>query len=817
MCAQWHPTEDLILSASLDQTIRVWDISGLRKRSTSIVDDLTAGGSSSAIGSSNSGATHTTGGTGGTGSTGSGDVFGNVDAVVKVVLEGHSRGVNWASFHPTMSLVVSGADDREIKVWRMSGSRAWETTTYRGHLNNVSCVLFHAKENIIISNSEDKTLRVWDVSRNHAPLAFRRDNDRYWILAAHPRLNLLAAGHDNGMLIFKLSRERPAFYYMASDTIYYFNEGYIRTYTISSKLDKALMPSRSNQNTSHQKGDESKRSKRPRFLLFNPYNRASKEVNILMFYDGSSSSGSKESLSSRSGEEECEYELYVMDRKGNNKSSASRSEGKSVAFVTRNRFAVLSGDGREILLKNMENISKKKIQIGTEIRNVNYIFEGGVNRLIFRSSEMMTLFDVQSKKVIQSLQIPTRFPIKFVDWDSPHYKRCALLAKFSVMICDSDLNDICTIYENAKVKSGAWSDSGGVYIYTTVTHMKYALPSGDAGIIKTLDEVLYIASIHGNTVTAMTRDWQMKQIEIDDTEFVFKKALSKRKFGEVKRLIEADKLRGESILAYLQKRGYPEVALRFVEDPSTRFELAIECGNCDDAFECCRQIDTSECWTRFAQAALMQGNYRYVTEAYKQTRNFEKLCNLFVCNGNFAMIGKLREIARSKGDNQMVFNCAMFCENQIKLRIECLKEAQQYGLAYLTAASNGLQDEADAIKNEYLSEKSMIFMQNTRSNKINRARVVYGPFDASDDSKYDWPQLAKQDSLFDQPQSEEEEEEEKVKQQQELESEEEEEEEAEESWTPSPQKDTITTMMDESEELEFTSGEEEEDEEEAAN
>merc|ERR1712087_896578 len=114
-------------------------------------------------------------------------------------LEGHSRGVNWASFHPTMSLVVSGADDREIKVWRMSGSRAWETTTYRGHLNNVSCVLFHAKENIIISNSEDKTLRVWDVSRNHPPL------------------NLLAAGHDNGMLIFKLSRERPAFYYMPSD------------------------------------------------------------------------------------------------------------------------------------------------------------------------------------------------------------------------------------------------------------------------------------------------------------------------------------------------------------------------------------------------------------------------------------------------------------------------------------------------------------------------------------------------------------------------------------------------------------------------
>ena len=143
------------------------------------------------------------------------------------------------------------------------------------------------------------------------------------------------------------------------------------------------------------------------------------------------------------------------------------------------------------------------------------------------------------------------------------------------MITDSDLNEICTIYENAKVKSGAWNNTGDVYIYTTVTRMflkylqkrfcsviisyiyidmKYALPSGDAGIIKTLGEVLYIACIHGNTVTCMSRDWKIKQIEIDDTEFVFKNALTARKFSQVRRLIESDKLRGESILAYLQKK-----------------------------------------------------------------------------------------------------------------------------------------------------------------------------------------------------------------------------------------------------------------------
>jgi len=43
-------------------------------------------------------------------------------AQVKHLLEGHTRGVNWASFHRTQPLIVSGADDREVKLWRMNGS-----------------------------------------------------------------------------------------------------------------------------------------------------------------------------------------------------------------------------------------------------------------------------------------------------------------------------------------------------------------------------------------------------------------------------------------------------------------------------------------------------------------------------------------------------------------------------------------------------------------------------------------------------------------------------------------------------------------------
>jgi len=51
-------------------------------------------------------------------------------------------------------------------------------------------------QDIIVSNSEDKSIRVWDMSKRTGTQTFRREHDRFWILAAHPEVNLLAAGHD---------------------------------------------------------------------------------------------------------------------------------------------------------------------------------------------------------------------------------------------------------------------------------------------------------------------------------------------------------------------------------------------------------------------------------------------------------------------------------------------------------------------------------------------------------------------------------------------------------------------------------------------
>lgn len=162
MSAWFHPKEDLIVSASMDQTVRVWDISGLRRNTPN-----------SAVGTF--------------------DTF-DTFSTVKYVLEGHDRGVNFAIFHPTLPLIVSAADDRQIKLWRMSETKAWEVDSCRGHFNNVSSALFHPRHELIISAGEDKTVRVWDMGKRTAVQIFRREHDRFWVLAAHPDHTLYAAG-----------------------------------------------------------------------------------------------------------------------------------------------------------------------------------------------------------------------------------------------------------------------------------------------------------------------------------------------------------------------------------------------------------------------------------------------------------------------------------------------------------------------------------------------------------------------------------------------------------------------------------------------
>jgi coatomer protein complex subunit alpha (xenin) len=143
-----------------------------------------------------------------------------------------------------------------------------------------------------------------------------------------------------------------------------------------------------------------------------------------------------------------------------------------------------------------------------------------------------------------------------------------------------------------------------------LNHIKYALPQGDNGIVRTLDQPIYLTRIKGKKLYALDRDGKVREIVIDPTEYRFKLALVKKQYEEVLHIIRTSNLVGQSIIAYLQKKGYPEIALHFVRDDKTRFELALECGNLDVALETAMSMNKPDYWTKLGAEALRHGNYK---------------------------------------------------------------------------------------------------------------------------------------------------------------------------------------------------------------
>jgi hypothetical protein len=53
-----------------------------------------------------------------------------------------------------------------------------------------------------------------------------------------------------------------------------------------------------------------------------------------------------------------------------------------------------------------------------------------------------------------------------------------------------------------------------VLIYTTLNHIKYCLPNGDNGIIRTLEQPVYVTRVQGGVIYALDREGKTRQIQV---------------------------------------------------------------------------------------------------------------------------------------------------------------------------------------------------------------------------------------------------------------------------------------------------------------
>ncbi|ODV91171.1 hypothetical protein CANCADRAFT_117644 [Tortispora caseinolytica NRRL Y-17796] len=662
MCAQFHPTEDLVVSASLDQTVRVWDISGLCRKhsaptsSMSFEDQMARAAASAASSGSGLGA-------GGPNA----DIFGANEAIVKYVLEGHERGVNWAAFHPTMPLIVSGGDDRLVKLWRMSDTRAWEVDTCRGHFSNVSCCIFHPHYELIVSVGEDKTIRTWDLNRRTAIHTFRRDSDRFWVVTAHPTLNLLATGHDTGAMVFKFQRERPAYTLHQSWLFWLNNEKQLISFDFESNRASNALLSLKRIGASWIP---------PRTLSYNP-----SEKSILVH---SPIDGGTYFLTKVSGADGG----FGGSTIGPDPTDISSGPGSAAIFVSRNRFVVLSRDKTTLEVKDLANTTTKSLNLAYDVLD---LASAGSGNILLLCKDKVVLFDTAQNRDVATKSCNK---VKYASW-SPDSQYLALLSKHSITVVDRNLELVAEIHEVIRIKSVAWDDSG-ILIYTTLNHLRFGLMNGDKGILKSLDDVLYVVRSKGKNIFCLSRDGKVVKVEIDPTEYRFKNALLNKNYTEMKRIMENSNLVGQSIISYIEQKGFNDIALQFVEEPQVRFDLSIKCGDLGIAFDMAKEIDKAPFWKRLVSAAEDYGNHEIKEFALQKLHAYEKLSLLYLITGNEVNSVKMSKIAEHRHNPSARLQTLLF-SNNIEGRIELLEEAGLFSLAYATAKTNGMAEKANAI------------------------------------------------------------------------------------------------------------------------
>ncbi|CAH0017497.1 unnamed protein product [Clonostachys rhizophaga] len=686
MCAQFHPKEDLVVSASLDQSVRVWDISGLRKKHSA----PTSMSFDEQMGRGNQNQT---------------DMFGNTDAVVKFVLEGHDRGVNWVAFHPTMPLIVSAGDDRLVKLWRMSETKAWEVDTCRGHFQNAEGCLFHPHQDLILSAGEDKTIRVWDLNKRTAVQSFKRESDRFWVIAAHPEINLFAAGHDNGVMVFKLERERPASAIHQNQLFYVTKEKTVKAYDFQKNVESPTLLSLKKLGSPWVT---------PRTLSYNP---AERSVLVASPVDGGS------------------YELLSLPKDGSGAiepTESKRGSGTSAIFVARNRFAVLNSNTQVIDIKDLSNNITRSFKPPSGTTDIYF---GGTGNLLIITPTAVHLYDIQQKKTTAELAVTG---VKYVIWSNDGLY-AAFLSKHNVTIVTKTLEQVSSLHETIRIKSATWDDAG-VLLYSTLNHVKYTLLNGDNGIVRTLDQTVYLVRVKGRNVYCLDRSAKPRILQIDPTEYRFKLALVKRNYEEMLHIIQNSSLVGQSIISYLQKKGYPEVALQFVQDPTTRFDLAIECGNIDVAVEMAKELERPKFWSRLGAEALAHGNHQIVEMSYQKLKQFDKLSFLYLTTGDHSKLARMGKIAEHRGDFTSRFQNALYL-GEVEDRIQMFKEIDLYPLAYMTAKSHGLEEECEAILEATGLTEDQITLP-TLGKPLTPAQPVVPTF------KSNWPTKAGSQSFF---------------------------------------------------------------------
>ena len=123
----------------------------------------------------------------------------------------------------------------------------------------------------------------------------------------------------------------------------------------------------------------------------------------------------------------------------------------------------------------------------------------------------------------------------------------------------------------------------------------------------------------------------------------------------------------------IQKAGFPDLSLKFVNDSRQKFYLALRSGKLEEAKEAAEKLGEKIYFEKLAEKAILMGKLDIAEFCYVKSQNLDKLMFFYTITGRQDKLKKLGVALETANDNSRRFLNSIYTNN-VDEKVKVLNE-----------------------------------------------------------------------------------------------------------------------------------------------